>query len=110
MKSVSEFYEYIKNLKQTTWKEYLLAQTWELIEDESFRGGLCKLLNKYKQFPLIKTIFNCPKCSKALYSPKGIICPSLPPQIELRCFNCNHKDYEFINMEKYETYFLNDDF
>lgn len=107
MKSVNEFYEYIKNLKQTTWNEHILAQTWELIEDENFREGLCKLLIEYKQFPLVETIFECPKCTKKLYFPKGIICPSLPPQIEGRCFNCSHKGHEFINMEMYGTYFIN---
>jgi len=106
MKSVNEFYEYIKNIKQTTWKEHLLAQTWDLIEDGSFREELCKLLNEYKQFPLVETIFDCPKCPRKLYSPKGIICSSLPPKTEVTCFNCNYKGYRSINMEEYQNYFL----
>lgn len=49
-----------------------------------------------EQFPLIETIFYCPQCSRKLYSPEGIIAPSLPPQMEVRCLNCDYKGYRII--------------
>ncbi|MBA7603329.1 hypothetical protein ES703_10436 [subsurface metagenome] len=57
-----------------------------------------------KEFPPEETIWYCPKCSRKLYKPHGIIIPSLPPQVDVRCLNCNYKGYRFLYPIKYKEY------
>ena len=50
MSLVREFFKsYEKKEERITFIDHLLAQTFNLIQRNDFRGELCKLLDKYNQ-------------------------------------------------------------
>lgn len=55
---------------------------------------------KLAKIPYEETMWFCPRCSYKLYKPKGIICPSKPPQVEVRCLNCDYKGFRIIELPK----------
>ena len=47
--NIQQFYDHINNLKQTTFREHLLAQVWSHLDNGCFRAKLCQLFDKYNK-------------------------------------------------------------